>query len=312
MNLPYIPRLLCLTLACYFLVYTAAALSAVSLAQRGIGRARALEPDRGAAQLLALRLLPLILGLAVPILLCIPSYIFFEPDLSDEPVGWLCIALASGGLALWALSGARAARALFRSIAFARRCRRAGNLRVVAGETACVIETGTPCLALSGILRSRVVISSGIVNALSEEELAVVLLHENAHRTACDNLKRLCLLLAPGSRALERAWTACAEYAADRKAAQNDERRRLALASALVRVARFGAVPDASAITTSFMADASELESRVNRLLASPECGDSAPRNLWPAAIGCAVLLALCLQPAALSTVHEILELLLQ
>jgi Zn-dependent protease with chaperone function len=159
-----------------------------------------------------------------------------------------------------------------------------------------------------GIARPRVVMSRSIVNALSEEELSVVLSHEGAHLSAFDNLKRLCILLAPGSGALERAWMGCAEYAADRQAVRGDIRRSLALASALVRVARFARTHELSPVATSFFANESNISARVDRLLAEVPSVEPAPRGGRYRFAAALAFIGIVFQPATLRLVHSLLE----
>ena len=85
-----------------------------------------------------------------------------------------------------------------------------------------IVESDAPLLALGGIVRPRLVISRGVVGALSAEQLAAALRHERAHWASHDNLKRLCILLTPGilpfagsSQTLERGWRKFTEWAAD-------------------------------------------------------------------------------------------------
>jgi beta-lactamase regulating signal transducer with metallopeptidase domain len=258
--------------------------------------------------LLFLRLLPFGLAVSAAVLLCIPSFVAFESERYDERVGFACLALAVAGLSVCSWAAVRALRAALRSFAFARRCRQSGRELKLSRHRAWMIETSAPCLALAGVFRPRVVISQGIADALSEEELSVVLSHERAHRAAGDNLKRLCLLLAPGSKLLESSWTRFAEYAADRQAVQGDPRRSLALASALVRVARLGPLAQTSPVATSFLADSSELSARVDRLLAEPTIAQSPATGVWRSFAPVLVLFPLLLQPAVLRFVHSLLE----
>src|SRR5581483_4241131 len=137
-----------------------------------------------------------------------------------------CLAAALLGAAMWGRGMARAAGAALRSSRYLRSCERA-------------IESDTPLLMLGGVLRPRLFVSRGVRRALTADELAVALRHEQAHGEARDNLKRLLMLLAPDSfvgRRLEQGWRRLAEWAADDRAVEGSRRRSLALASALVRV----------------------------------------------------------------------------
>jgi hypothetical protein len=98
-----------------------------------------------------------------------------------------------------------------------------------------------------------------------------------------------------------------AEWAADDRAAAGNARRSLALAGALVRVARMGAAP-AAPLATALMADATDLAVRVERLL-NPRTPARARRTRgWPAAIAVAAMAAAAFQPGTLESAHRVLE----
>jgi hypothetical protein len=314
MILPYLPRLVCLALASFFAVFLVTAAVVRTGAPFAIRRARRLIPRVAARLLLTLRILPAALGAVAALVFCVPSFLWFEPEPFEEPVGLVCLCMAAFTLLLCGHAAVRAFRASIRSILLTRRCVRSGR-RMSLGDRlpALVVEGCAPFLALTGIVRPRVVISRGLVEALPEEELAVVLRHESAHRASRDNLKRLCMLLSPlGCRELERAWKALAEYAADDAAASGDAARSLALASALVRVARFGGARSVTSLATPFLGDAADLSSRVDRLLNAPPCLESPRRAGWFGAVSI-LLVACCVAPvmfqaATFQFVQSVLE----
>ena len=164
-------------------------------------------------------------------------------------------------------------------------------------------------------------ISREVLQNLSDGELEAALRHERAHGPAHDNLKRLLLLLAPdilpfrmwgGFESLERGWAQFAEWAADDKAVNGDSRRAVWLAGALVRVARLGALTEASPLMTSLVADGRDLEARVNRLLGaaldSANPGRARPRMLAAIVLLTGFLLVAMSGPATLQTAHRLLE----
>ena len=113
-------------------------------------------------------------------------------------------------------------------------------------------------------------------------------------------------------RALERAWNTFAEFAADEEAVGGDVCRSLALASALVRVARFGSMPGPATMATPFLAEVSELTARVDRLLTGTRRCEAARHMSWRtvAAVG---MLTGCtagviFQPVTLRLVHSLME----
>lgn len=305
MTLAYIPRLVSLALACFFLVHVLTALAVASCSHRAIRAADRLYPRAAARLVLALRLAPCGLALFAAVGLCTPSYLWYEPERVDEHVGFVCLALAFAGLTLLGIATARALRAVAVSLIFLRNCRQSGYMR--DDLAALVIRSSQPLLTLAGILRPRVIMSQVIVDALTAEELTVVLSHERAHRGSRDNLKRLCLSFAPGFKSLDRAWVRFAEFAADDEAVAGDEKNSLALASALVRVARFGQNPSTPKYAISFLGNAGDLPQRVDRLLA-PRPAARPGHGSGAALIVVACLAAMSFNPATLRLVQAALE----
>jgi hypothetical protein len=319
MTLSYLPRLLCISLATFFLVHLALGILVSLIARRAARLCERIRPRVAARCLLMLRLLPAAGAAFIVVAVCLPSYLCLEPEAPTERVGAGCLLVALLGTALWSVSIARGLRAAAGSRNFLRRCQRVGRPARLPGENsdvsmdAWIVDGAAPLLALGGIVRPRLVISRGVVSALSAEQLAAALRHERAHWTARDNLKRLCILLTPGilpfaggSRTLELGWRKFAEWAADDRAVAGSARRSLALAAALVRVARM----------TADAGDTDQLAARVDRLLRE---APPSPASEWSAgprpilALGAimlmtASLIVAILQPAALYSVHMALE----
>jgi Zn-dependent protease with chaperone function len=139
--------------------------------------------------------------------------------------------------------------------------------------SAFVVDAERPVMALAGILRPRLLITRGLINALSDEELSACIAHELGHCRAWDNFKRLAMRAAPdalfctsAARALERRWAAASEHAADEIAGEHGAATRCALASALVKVARL--MPeDRLTEPISTLVGGGEIAARVRRLL---------------------------------------------
>ena len=280
MILPYMARLFCLSLACIFLVHLAVGLVVSLSAPAALALAKRMRPAIAARFLLAVRLFPAVAaGLAVAAV-CIPSYLWLEPDASFEEVGLVCLAAALLGIGICAISMGRGLRAILLSLRYGRHCRRVGQ-ETLLGEEATpviVVDGAAGLFAMAGIVHPRLLISRDVLRELSGEELATAVRHERGHRSSHDNLKRLLLLLTPdilpfrirvrgGFEKLERGWARTAEWAADDLAVGADSQRSISLAAALVRVARLGTNPIASPLMTSLVADGSDLEARVDRLL---------------------------------------------
>jgi len=303
MTLPYSVRLVCLCLACFGLVQVVAGSVVSAVAGRAVALAGRLPARSAARLLLGLRLLPAGAGLFAILGLCLPSYFLLEEEAASEPVSWLCVAAALVGGAILTLGVVRAVRALLRSP-------RLGSPEAIRieGEECCLVDSTRPVLVLTGVFRSRLLLSPPVLQALSANELSVALGHERAHRTCRDNLKRLLLRLAPlPVPALDRAWAKYAEWAADDAAVKGDANRSLALASALVQFARLNAPNAAFPLASSLLAEERGLATRVERLLAAP-APVPADFPLWLLMAAAAGLFATLLHPASLALVHRLLE----
>jgi Zn-dependent protease with chaperone function len=322
MTLPYLPRLVCISLATFFLVHLALGMGVSLLARPAVRLGERVHPHLAARGLLMLRLLPALGAAFVVLAVCLPSYLWLEPDAPTERVGYGCLAVALLGSAMWGVSLARGLLAVAGSRRFLRRCRRAGHPVRLPGDTAeaWIVDGAAPLLALGGIVRPRLIVSRRVRSALPPEQLEAALRHERAHWTSRDNLKRLCILLAPGilpfagsSRTLERGWSKFTEWAADDRAVAGNARRSCALAAALVRVARIAADAPLSPLESTLLGDPDQLAARVDRLLcAAPRVNRPAgPRPIL--ALGAIPLMAAflagaMLQPSALNFVHVALE----
>jgi Zn-dependent protease with chaperone function len=122
------------------------------------------------------------------------------------------------------------------------------------------------CFA-SGLLRPRVIVSTGALDALSDEDLRAALLHERSHLRHRDALRAAVIGsvaefgLLSSARALE-LYRASRESLADDEAARHVGRETIA--GVLVRFARHAArVPAAASL-----AEPDGLERRVRRLVA--------------------------------------------
>jgi Zn-dependent protease with chaperone function len=315
---------LCISLATFFLVHLALGMGVSLIAVPAARLGERIRPHLAARAMLMLRLLPAAGAAFTVVAVCLPSYLWLEPEAPTERVGFGCLATALLGTAMWAVSIARGVRAAAGSRRFLLSCVRSGS---PAWEGAWIVDDAAPLLAVGGIVRPRLVISRGVVSALSAEQLAAALRHERAHWTARDNLKRLCVLFTPGvlpfagsSQALERGWRQFAEWAADDRAVGGSARGAVALAGALVRVARLAAdAPQSSQPSPIFLpllGDNDRLAARVDRLLrpVPPSPASERPAGRRPILALSAILLmagtlaAAILQPAALYSVHVALE----
>ena len=323
----YLVRLFCLCLASFFLAYTVISLGIALATPAALRLAAQIRPRLAARLLFILRVSPAAFGAFFVLAVCMPSYLWREPELTAERVSLLCLAMAALGLVICGAGFRRASEGISRSLRFARSCQHGG--REVRwpkeSEPLLVIDDPAPIFALSGIgSRSRLIVSRNLLRALSAKELSAALRHEQGHRVSRDNLKRLAFLLSPGVfpfsarfAAIESSWAKFAEWAADDYSAGGDPGCALSLASALVRAAKMGAPREPAPLLNSLIVNDSGLAGRVDRLL-FPVSHQGWPRRWKRSAIGSAFLLAglalltLVLWPAILSLAYQPLEYLIR
>ena len=318
---PYLLKLLCLCLASFFIVNALSGTVLLCVSRLAVKIAEKVRPGTATQFLFFARLSPCLLGIALVIGLCVPSYLRFEPEGTLERIGWLCLVAAVLGGVSCALACLRAARALADSHGCQQKWRDSGYETRLPGAVsgALLVPSTSPLLALTGVIRPRPVVSQGVLRSLSFEQLELAFEHENAHAASRDNLKRLLLLLAPdplpfvrGFAALEQTWAKLCEWAADDDAVRGDPGRALTLAAALVRVARMGISARLTFLHTSLMYDG-ELSERVDRLLQGKSVGAKQNRRTRYRAIfmvlgAAACVVSVAALPAALLCVHRLLE----
>jgi Zn-dependent protease with chaperone function len=299
MTLSYSWRLLCLSAAVFFLVNMAAGSAIALAAPLAVRLASRMSPRRAAHLLLAIRLLPPALAAVLVGALCIPSYLWLEPGSSAEYVGTSCLVLAILGSVVSFSALARASRAA-----------------VISRR---VLRRPSPCLALAGILRPRLIVSPAVRDVLTPDQLEAALEHERAHWHSRDNLKRLLLLLSPGLLPfcsgfayLERAWSRFTEWAADDRAVSDNPARSLALAAALVNVARLQAHVPAAPLATSLLGETPDLAARIHRLLHPAPVSERQRSHTAVTFVLAFVFLAILIQPSTLAAAHRVLERLME
>ncbi len=322
MNLTYSMRLICLCGASFFMIHLALAMVARLGAGTAVRVAEHMKPSSAARFLFGLRMAPLALTCFALVAFCIPSYLWLEPEATGEKVGFVCFLTAVLGAAICALAIVRVVGAVRGTARYLHRCEQHGRKIAVPGDPspALLLVDKAPVLAVAGVLHPQLVISRRVMRGLSGEQREVALQHERAHCIAGDNLKRFLILLAPDVLpfvptfgGLERGWARFTEWAADDHATAGDARRALSLAAALVRVAKMGAKPELTYLSSSLMQDDQELQQRVDRLLRPQPKPQKPVKALIPLLTGAAALmlsavLTVSLWPGSLAVVHQALE----
>jgi len=298
----YFLRLACVCLASFFLIHIALGLAVLVLTPLATRHAERLRPAAGARLLFTLRLLPISIASLTVLLFCVPSYLRFEQD-AAESIGYPCLLLS---LAATLLIGASATR-----------------LVTLLTQSKPSLRT-SPLFALVGILRPRLVVSQHVRQVLTQGQIEAAILHEEAHRQAHDNLKRLAIVASPGIlplhssfRTLEQHWARMAEWAADDAAVAAEPRRAIDLAEALVRVARLSTRIQPSPLVSSLVASKDDLGERIQRLLVTHPATTSPRRSRsvgLSSAIAATAAIALLLprQQTVLYGVHRAMELLVR
>lgn len=231
------------------------------------------ETQRSAAFWLTLRLVPAIAAIAFVIALFAPSYWRYEPRAVEDLDTSLIIGAVAAAL-LIAVAAVRGWRAWRRAASRARAWLRiARPIEIAGGIPVYEVPIEAPMMALAGVFRPRLLVTRGVVDALTGEELQAGIAHEIGHFRARDNLKRLAMRAAPDvlvstrtAAAIEARWASAAEHDADRAGAA-DNAARCALASALVKVARLTPLSTPLAEPISTLVDGGDIASRVHHLL---------------------------------------------
>ena len=241
--------------------------------------------------LLAIRLLPAAASSIFVLAVFLPAHVRFEPPDTDESFGVVLAGAAMLGLLLILRAGWRAIRVGVAGHRFGEIARRAARHVDPDATDSEVLELkGLPGISLAGIWQPKILIGSDALAALTPTELDLAIAHEIAHRRSNDNLKRFVMFCAPDlfgwtsvARRLEQQWQAEAECEADAHAVRGDNGRAIALASALVKVARLervGGLRSASPAFSAFHVP-TLLEMRVRRLVADSALPSAARGLRW-------------------------------
>jgi hypothetical protein len=277
-------------------------------------RGRLAQLGLSSAELLALRLLPTGGGALVALTVALPAFLLYEPAQEIEAVGPVLLSLAALALVTLAAALVRAGRAQRSAGRLFRDCGRSARLLLTGATPVEVLDLEEPIVAVVGGWRQRIIASRRVVAACSDDEFRQVIAHEAAHVSARDNLKLLAqlgcpdvLAWLPTGRSLAARWRAAAEREADETAAGPDRQRRIALAAALIKVARLSRRAGSDLPTLSLSVAVDDVAGRVRALL-EPSPPARRPLRLWgPVA---AALLLPALSVPFYGLVHEGIELL--
>jgi hypothetical protein len=315
----YSVRIAILGFASFFLLHLALGLVSLRLFPR-LARASASMPPQWVSRIsIALRLGPACLSILAVLGLCLPSYLHYEGNFATEEIGWLCLMPASLGVLLCLTALARAVRAVIQSSFLSDRfcAAKDSSFWLLNREL-----DEFPSLALVGLFKPKVVVSPLVLETLTAEQFQTALEHEQAHQSSRDNLKRLLILLAPdllpfthNFRAMERHWDRYAELSADDFATRGQPARSIALAEALIKLARLQASHSSPPLVSGLFAAREALPLRVERLLRL-EPATEPPAHLrtlfWAAPCVLLSTIALLPHPQVFHGVYRLLESLLR
>jgi Zn-dependent protease with chaperone function len=261
---------------------------------------------------LVLRLLPSSGAALLTLTVVLPAFLIYEPAHELEEIGpWLeafvllaLITVGAGIVRGWRARGA--ARALLRTWP------PADSWSVAEGQTVDLVNIPEPIVAVVGGWRPRIIAAKHVFDACTQEEFRQVMAHEAAHVSTQDNLKLLLLVASPDAlawlpcgAALAARWRAAAEIEADERATGSDPRKRVALASALIKVARLSTGADRAVPALSMPIALDDVEGRVRRLL-SPAPNTSRIINI-KGLMACATLVPVIAVPLY-GFVHQFIE----
>ena len=300
--------LLCLVLLATFGLASLLLSSLVALAWRaGVRQIRATSAD-----LLTLRLLPVAGGLLVAFTVVLPAFLSDEPPHQREAAGPLLFMLAVFSLVCLARGISRGWHACVAARALLNNYGTADRRIVESGQEVRLVDVTEPLTAVVGVWYPRIVTAESVRSICSQDEFRQVIAHEAAHIHARDNLKLLLLFATPDALAwtplgatLTNRWRAAAERDADQYATGDDPAKRLALASALIKVARLFNTGDWSRPALRMPIAVDDVPSRVRQLL-GPSV-KPCPARLVQALACCALLTPVVALPLY-ALVHDLVE----
>lgn len=229
------------------------------------------------------RLAPVTIG-GIAATIASAAFVRFEPRDTTETPGLLLGLAGAIALGMAMNASVRIARAI-RAATRCSRLLRLGGTRAISadGTSFWVLDTDYPVAAVTGIVRSRLLLSTRVLRECTSGELDAIISHERAHVRRRDNLVRAAMLCLPdplrftaAGREMEAAWASAAEEAADDAAAGVTEERRALLAAALVRVAKMANSPMPEWMPGLAFYQGNNLETRVCRLLTPARCSSGA------------------------------------
>ena len=244
----------------------------------------------------------------------LPAFLLYEPLHAQDKPGALLLICAALTLVMAADGVRRLWRSWRATAAFVRTVRPLATHSLDADPEVTVINVGPPLVALVGGWRERIVASRSVAVACDGEEFRQVIAHERAHGQARDNLKYLMMVAMPdvlawlpAAAALVAQWRAASELEADERASGADPHKRVALASALIKVARLSVGGTPSQRLKRNRGHFDGLELRIRRLLA-PSPG-SAPAFPGRRVLTSALLLPVLAMPLY-AVIHRLIEVL--
>jgi hypothetical protein len=314
----YSVRLAILCFASFFLIHLVLGLLGLRLIPWLARASQLMRPQSVSKISFALRLAPASLSILIVLSVCVPSYLHFERNGASEEIGLLSLAFACLGFLLCVVAIARGAHALLKSQLLA------NKLGAVEHSGAWYLNSEVdefPSMGLVGLFKSRVVISPHVLKTLTPEQFQAALDHEHAHCSSRDNLKRLLILLSPDLfpfvrtfRALENLWETTAELSADDLATRGQPDRSIALAEALIKLARQQTNEVAHPLVSGLFAAPAGLTIRVERLLQSGPATQTclSSRALIFPALSVLLITYLLASPHIFQGVYSLLESLLR
>jgi hypothetical protein len=264
--------------------------------------------------LFRLRLLPAACATVCALGVALPIFLWFEPrDNGDEAFARTLVVAAVAGAALLVRGAWRAAAGWRATAAVTREWQARGRRlhTVDAPIPVFAIDESFPTVAVVGFARPALFIAERVLRACTADEVRAMVLHECAHVTHRDNLKRFLIRACPDplrrGGALDRAWTRAVEEAADARAVAGDAGFALELAQALIHVARLAPGVSRLEAASAFYLGGS-IESRVRQLL---EPAGSLPDPSRP--LGCVMACGLACAVAGLvvlaaPAIHQFME----